>query len=78
MGRTTFTLTHRIRVWLETNRGRPQVDRRAIIDPKEAPSLRWLTHLRERSHKRMLSTMRKGGRGCQGDGHPKGHLKARN
>jgi hypothetical protein len=32
--------THRIRAWLEANRGRPEVDRRAIIDPRGSPSLR--------------------------------------
>jgi hypothetical protein len=32
--------THLIRAWLEANRGRPRVERRAIIDPKYAPSLR--------------------------------------
>jgi hypothetical protein len=32
--------THLIRDWLETNRGRPRVDRRAVADPKGAPSLR--------------------------------------
>ena len=32
--------THLIRAWLEANRGRPPVDRRTIIDPKDAPSLR--------------------------------------
>jgi hypothetical protein len=32
--------THLIRDWLETNQGRPQVDRRAVTDPKRAPSLR--------------------------------------
>ena len=32
--------THLIRAWLETNQGRPGVDRRAIVDPKGIPSLR--------------------------------------
>ena len=32
--------THLIRDWLETNQGRPQVDRRAVTGPKRAPSLR--------------------------------------
>lgn len=32
--------THLIRDWLEANLGRPQVDRRAVTDPKHAPSLR--------------------------------------
>jgi hypothetical protein len=32
--------THLIRTWLEANQGRPQVDRRAITDPSETPSLR--------------------------------------
>jgi hypothetical protein len=32
--------THLIRTWLEANQGRPQVDRRAIADPSETPSLR--------------------------------------
>ena len=32
--------THLIRAWLEANGGRPGVDRRAIVDPEGAPSLR--------------------------------------
>jgi transposase len=32
--------THLIRAWLATSQGRPGVDRRAITDPKGAPSLR--------------------------------------
>jgi hypothetical protein len=32
--------THLIREWLEANQGRPSVDRRAIIDPEDSPSLR--------------------------------------
>ena len=32
--------THRIRTWLEGNSGRPGVDRRGIVDPKGAASLR--------------------------------------
>ena len=32
--------THLIRAWLETNRGRPRVERRAIADIKGAPPLR--------------------------------------
>jgi hypothetical protein len=32
--------THAIRTWLETNYGRPHVNRRAIIDARGAPSLR--------------------------------------
>jgi hypothetical protein len=32
--------THAIRGWLETNQGRPHVDRRAITDARGAPSLR--------------------------------------
>jgi len=32
--------THAIRTWLETNHGRPHVNRRAIIDARGAPSLR--------------------------------------
>ena len=34
------TYTHLIRAWLEANQGRPRVDRRAVIDPSGAPSLR--------------------------------------
>ena len=32
--------THRIRAWLEASQGRPRVDRRAITDAADAPSLR--------------------------------------
>ena len=32
--------TNLIRAWLGTNGGRPAVDRRAIVDPAGAPSLR--------------------------------------
>jgi hypothetical protein len=32
--------THLIRAWLETNQGRPRVNRRAITDPSDASSLR--------------------------------------
>lgn len=32
--------THLIRDWLHTNQGRPQVQRRAVIDTRRAPSLR--------------------------------------
>lgn len=32
--------THLIRDWLQTNQGRPQVQRRAVIDTRHAPSLR--------------------------------------
>ncbi len=32
--------THTIRTWLEANQGRPPVDRRAVIDARDAPSLR--------------------------------------
>jgi hypothetical protein len=32
--------THLIRAWLDTNQGRPRVERRAIIDPSHVPSLR--------------------------------------
>ncbi len=32
--------THLIRAWLQTNHGRPGVDRRAITDPRPVPSLR--------------------------------------
>jgi hypothetical protein len=32
--------TNLIRAWLGTNGGRPAVDRRAIVDPTGAPSLR--------------------------------------
>ena len=32
--------TNVIRAWLAANQGRPRVDRRAVIDPSGAPSLR--------------------------------------
>jgi hypothetical protein len=32
--------TQLIRAWLDANQGRPRVDRRAVTDPKRAPSLR--------------------------------------
>ncbi len=32
--------THLIRAWLETKRGRPQVERRAVSDPRRGASLR--------------------------------------
>jgi hypothetical protein len=32
--------THLIRAWLDTNEGRPRVDRRAVTDPADVPSLR--------------------------------------
>lgn len=32
--------TNLIRAWLKANQGRPRVDRRAVIDPSGAPSLR--------------------------------------
>ena len=34
------TYTHLIRAWLESNAGRPGVDRRSIVDPKSSASLR--------------------------------------
>jgi hypothetical protein len=32
--------TDLIRTWLQGNAGRPEPDRRAIVDPRDAPSLR--------------------------------------
>ena len=34
------TYTHLIRAWLEANQGRPHIDRPAVTDPRQVPSLR--------------------------------------